>query len=60
MWIRDPFLAEGPKMPFLVIHGHTPQPEPERGPGRIGIDTGAYYSGKLTVLKLQGEQLSII
>jgi Predicted phosphohydrolases len=60
MWIRDPFLAEGPKMPFLVIHGHTPQPEPDRGPGRIGIDTGAYYSGKLTVLKLQGEQLSII
>jgi serine/threonine protein phosphatase 1 len=60
MWIRDPFLSEGPNAPLLVIHGHTPQPEPDRGRGRIGIDTGAYYSGKLTVLKIQGAQVSIV
>ncbi|MBW6420399.1 serine/threonine protein phosphatase [Rhizobium sp. XQZ8] len=60
MWIREPFLAEGPKLPLVVIHGHTPKPEPDRGPGRIGIDTGAYYTGKLAVLKIEGERAIIL
>jgi serine/threonine protein phosphatase 1 len=56
MWIREPFIKEGPKLPLMVIHGHTPQPTPDLGPGRIGIDTGAFYTGKLTVLKIDGGQ----
>ncbi len=56
MWIREPFLAEGPKLPLMVIHGHSPKPAPDLGPGRIGIDTGAFYTGKLTVLKIDGGQ----
>jgi serine/threonine protein phosphatase 1 len=60
MWIREPFLSQGPGQPLLVIHGHTPQPSPDAGPGRIGIDTGAYYSGKLTVLKIDGDQKAFI
>ncbi|RWX75764.1 serine/threonine protein phosphatase [Neorhizobium lilium] len=56
MWIREPFLKEGPKLPLMVIHGHTPQPMPDLGPHRIGIDTGAFYTGKLTVLKIDGGQ----
>lgn len=55
IWIREPFLSVGPSLPALmVIHGHTPYPAPNLGPGRIGIDTGAFYSGKLTVLKIDG------
>jgi serine/threonine protein phosphatase 1 len=60
MWIREPFLSQGPAQPLLVVHGHTPQPTPDIGPSRIGIDTGAYYTGKLTVLKIDGDQKAFI
>jgi serine/threonine protein phosphatase 1 len=61
LWIRAPFLAEGPKLPPLtVIHGHTPQTNPDIGPNRIGIDTGAFYSGKLTVLKIEDGETSFL
>ena len=52
LWIREPFLSEGPKLPLLVVHGHTVSPEPSFGPRRIGIDTGAYATGRLTTLKI--------
>ncbi len=60
LWIREPFLTEGPMMPLLVIHGHTPQPEADVGPGRIGIDTGAFFTGKLTVLKIDEGRASVL
>ncbi len=60
LWIREAFLATGPQLPLLVVHGHTPHPEPDLGPGRIGIDTGAYYSGRLTVLKIDGGRFSFL
>jgi serine/threonine protein phosphatase 1 len=60
MWIREPFLTHGPGQPLLVVHGHTPQPTPDLGPGRIGIDTGAYYTGNLTVLKIDGNEKAFI
>jgi len=48
-WIRDPFLnAEDHGLPYTVVHGHTIVDEVEIHPGRINIDTGAYYSGKLS------------
>jgi serine/threonine protein phosphatase 1 len=57
MWIRDPFLKLGPQLPHtFVIHGHTPNTEPDLGPSRVGIDTGAFYTGRLTVLKIDGNQ----
>lgn len=56
LWIREPFISRGPEQPLIVVHGHTPVTEPEFGIGRIGIDTCAYATGRLTVLKLfQGE-----
>lgn len=53
IWIRAPFLEW--KKPFgkVVVHGHTPVPEPDRRPNRIGIDTGAVFTGRLTALKLK-------
>ncbi|WP_245282092.1 metallophosphoesterase family protein [Rhizobium sp. LC145] len=60
LWIRDPFLTEGPKLPYLVIHGHTPVQELEFGPGRIGIDTGAFFSGHLTVLKIDEGRATVV
>jgi serine/threonine protein phosphatase 1 len=38
----------------IVVHGHTPTEQPEVLPNRINIDTGAYVSGHLTCLILEG------
>lgn len=36
----------------LMVHGHYDGPEPINRPGRICVDTGAYYSGRLTAVRL--------
>jgi serine/threonine protein phosphatase 1 len=56
MWIRDPFLRHPEPFGRIVVHGHTIAPEPEVRANRIGIDTGAYYYGRLTCLVLEGEE----
>lgn len=61
MWIREPFLSEGPKLPpYIVIHGHTPGPELDIGKNRICIDTGAVTTNKLSILKLLDEKAFIL
>lgn len=52
LWIREPFLSQGPGLPLTVIHGHTAGSEPVFGRGRICIDTGCYATGRLTALKV--------
>ena len=56
MWIRDQFISSNKHYEKIIVHGHTVTDEPELLPNRIGIDTGAYASGRLTCLVLQGEQ----
>lgn len=53
-WIREPFLSHGGSHGYVVVHGHTITDEPDIRPNRIGIDTGAYQSGRLTALGLEG------
>ncbi len=60
MWIREPFITKGPQLSYVTVHGHTPSTEPTMGPNRIGIDTGAYVTGRLSVLKLSGDQHSFL
>ncbi|NTE83264.1 serine/threonine protein phosphatase [Agrobacterium tumefaciens] len=60
LWIREPFLSQGAGLDLVVIHGHTPVTEPETGPQRIGIDTGAFTTGRLTVLRLSDAGLHLI
>ncbi len=55
LWIREEFLAHRGPFEKIVVHGHTPAPEPEIEPNRIGIDTGAYATGVLTCLVLEGQ-----
>ncbi len=55
MWIRDDFLRSPAYHGKIVIHGHTPVDEPDLRPNRINIDTGAYVSGRLTSLVLEGQ-----
>lgn len=52
LWIREPFLTDAPTDGLRVVHGHTPVPEPEAVHGRIGIDTAAYATGRLTAVWL--------
>ena len=52
-WIRDPFLGHRGLLSKRVVHGHTIAPDVEFRPHRIGIDTGAYATGKLTALGLE-------
>nr|WP_132525172.1 metallophosphoesterase family protein [Rhizobium sp. BK376] len=59
MWIREPFITKGPQLPSLVIHGHTPDMKPVFASGRIGIDTAAFATGNLTVLKIAGGEPSV-
>ncbi len=54
MWIRDEFLESTANHEHLVVHGHNICPEPGVRPNRIGIDTGAYATGRLTCLVLDG------
>jgi len=55
-WIREPFLSHVAPHPLMVVHGHTIVDEPEERANRIGIDTGAYRTGRLTALRLEGTE----
>ena len=56
LWIRSPFLLDKSDHGMIVVHGHTISSEVEFEVNRIGIDTGAYRTGKLTALALDGEE----
>ena len=53
-WIRDPFLDHDAPHDHFVIHGHTITEDIDARANRIGIDTGAYRTGRLTALVLEG------
>ena len=54
LWIREEFLESRANFGRIVVHGHTPAAAPVVRHNRIGIDTGAYMSGRLTALVLEG------
>jgi serine/threonine protein phosphatase 1 len=56
LWIRDPFLGSTRNFGAIVIHGHTPAAEPVILPNRVCIDTGAFATGRLTCLVLEGTE----
>jgi len=53
IWIRAPFLDHVEPFGKIVVHGHTPGKVPVMRGNRIGIDTGAVFSGTLTALRLE-------
>jgi serine/threonine protein phosphatase 1 len=55
-WIREPFLAHRRKHEKIIVHGHTIADDVEMLPHRIGLDTGAFASGRLSALALEGSQ----
>lgn len=60
MWIRDEFLAHRQKFPKVVVHGHTPSPRAVHLENRIGIDTGAHATDRLTAVIFEGARSSFL
>ena len=54
--IRDEFLTSDADYGGVVVHGHSPVDTPQVLPNRIGLDTGAYATGILTCLCLEGAE----
>ncbi|MFP4126356.1 MAG: metallophosphoesterase [Alphaproteobacteria bacterium] len=55
LFIREPFLSAGDDLGVVVVHGHTVVEQPVVRGHRIGIDTGAYWTGRLTTLVLEDD-----
>jgi predicted MPP superfamily phosphohydrolase len=53
-WIRDDFLRHRDSFGKMVVHGHSITEEIDERTNRIGIDTGAYATGRLAAIGLEG------
>jgi len=60
LWIRDDFLLDRSDLPKMVVHGHSAVAQVHMDHRRICIDTGAYATGALTALRLEGSGRSIL
>ncbi len=60
LWIRDRFLKHEGPLEKVVVHGHTIFDRVMDCGNRIGIDTGAFRSGVLTALVLEGDQRRVL
>jgi serine/threonine protein phosphatase 1 len=59
-WIRDEFLHSTESFDKYIVHGHSPVTTPDIRPNRINIDTGAYATGNLSLLTIQGDRLLVV
>ena len=59
-WIRREFLDDPRDHGMMVVHGHSITEAVDERPNRIGIDTGAFASGKLTALGIEGTEKWVI
>jgi serine/threonine protein phosphatase 1 len=58
--IREPFLSSTRALPCRVVHGHSVAFEAQSTPFRIGIDTGAYATGRLSAVMIEAGRTEII
>lgn len=59
-WIRREFLDDPRDHGLMVVHGHSITEDVEERNNRIGIDTGAFASGRLTALGIEGTERWIL
>ncbi|PKP89012.1 MAG: serine/threonine protein phosphatase [Alphaproteobacteria bacterium HGW-Alphaproteobacteria-17] len=55
-WIREEFLESEDSHGGVIVYGHTISENVDEAANRIGIDTGAYLTGRLTALGLEGNE----
>lgn len=55
LWIREPFLGSDARFDKRIVHGHSwAGVEVTPRPNRIALDTGAYETGVLSAVRLDG------
>ena len=57
LWIREEFLTSEEQFGKYIVHGHTPVRRAEFLANRVNIDTGAYATGNLTLMSIQGSRM---
>jgi len=56
LWTRDPkFLDSKKQFEKIIVHGHTPGNSIIRKNSRICLDTGVFFSGKLSCIKIEAD-----
>ena len=60
VWIRGQFLRSREDFGATIVHGHCISEQPDVRPNRIGIDTGAYETGRLTCVVLEGAERAFL
>lgn len=56
-WIRDGFLDVDTDPGAVIVHGHTISDDIDHGPHRIGVDLGAYRTGRLAAVRLEDDEI---
>jgi serine/threonine protein phosphatase 1 len=60
LFIREDFIGKPHDLPYRVVFGHTILDVPLMEEDRIGLDTGAFQSGILSAVRLEGVEAQII
>ncbi|WP_247466507.1 metallophosphoesterase family protein [Bradyrhizobium sp. 62] len=60
LWIRQEFLSWDAPFEKMIIHGHTPVQVPDFRDNRVNVDTGAYATGRLSCLRIEGTELALV
>ncbi len=60
LWIRDEFLDDPAHFHQMIVHGHTPMDAVHHDDRRIGLDTGAFLTGRLTAARLIGTDVAFL
>lgn len=60
LWIRDDFLVSRAHHEKVIVHGHTYTRRPRVRARRIALDTGSFFTGRLSCLVLQGKSLRLL
>jgi serine/threonine protein phosphatase 1 len=60
LWIRGRFLDNDDDHGVMIIHGHCITDDVEIRHNRIGVDTGAYASNRLSAIVLEGTERRVL
>ena len=61
LWSRSSeFYDKNFKFSKIIVHGHTPEKDITNFPNRINVDTGCFFSGKLSCVCLNDSNLERI
>ncbi len=60
LWIREEFIESKKDHGAIIVHGHSITDEPQLLPKRSGIDTGAFKTGVLTCLVMEGQDQRLL